>query len=115
MTAPVPSHVHPAYVIRWIDADTVILKVHLDYLMRGEPLRHRLLWIQAPEKRTIEGKIALARVNAIAPPGSRVIIRSFMENGDGDSFGRWLAEVFVGDVSINQLLLAEGSATPYLG
>lgn len=114
MTAPVPLHIHPAYVIRWVDADTVILKVHLDYFHRGEPLWHRMLWIQAPERYTERGKIATARVNELAPVGSRVIVRSFMEDGEKDNFGRWLAEVFAGDVSINQLLLAEGLADPYL-
>ncbi|WNN96005.1 nuclease [Arthrobacter phage Hirko] len=112
MTAPTPQHVHPARVIRWKDGDTVVLAVDLDYNIKGDPLVHRLLWINTPEKKL--GAAATARVNALAPAGSRVIIRSFKVEGDEDSFGRWLAEVFVGDVSLNQLLLAEGLAVPFM-
>lgn len=112
MTAPVPLHVHPAKVVRWVDADTVWLDVDKDH-RHYAVINHRMLWIQAPERYTDAGKQATARVNELAPPGTPVVIRTFKAGGDVDSFGRWLAEVFVGDTSINQLLLAEGHAVPY--
>lgn len=106
-------HIHPAKVVRWVDADTVILTVHLDYNMQTVPIRHRMLWIDAYEKRTALGKRAILRVNELAPVGSEVIVRSYEIDGEEDNFGRWLCEVFVGDISINQLLLQEGLATVY--
>lgn len=110
---PALRHLHPADVIRWIDADTVILRVHLDYRMIGEPLYHRLTWIQAPERYTAEGRLATARVNELAPAGSRVVVETFWLDGYPDSFGRWLANIFVGEESVSELLLREGFATPY--
>lgn len=113
---PALLHLHPAEIIRWIDADTVILKVHLDYRMIGEPVTHRLTWIQAPERYSAEGKVATARVNELAPPGSYVIVQTFWLDGYPDSFGRWLANIFTGpdaDISISELLLREGLAVPY--
>jgi endonuclease YncB( thermonuclease family) len=112
--APAPVHVHPARIIRWIDADTVVLSVQLDYFMRGEPLRHRMVWINAYEKRTPEGKEAAAYVNRVAPAGSEVTVRSFKQGGQEDDFGRWLAEIFVGDLNLNQELLRLGYAVPFM-
>jgi endonuclease YncB( thermonuclease family) len=114
MTAPEPLHVHPATVIRWIDADTVVLKVQLDYLIAGEPLRHRLLWIDAYEKNTDLGKLAKAYVTNRMPPGTRLIIRSYQDLGEEDNFGRWLAEIFHQGENINQLLLRDGYAVPFM-
>lgn len=111
MTAPTPQHVHPATILRWKDGDTVVLHVDLDYYMTGT-LTHRLLWINTPERKL--GAAATARARELAPTGAKVIVRSYKVEGDEDSFGRWLAEIFVGDVNINQLLLAEGLAVPFM-
>jgi endonuclease YncB( thermonuclease family) len=113
---PNPKHEHRAKVIRWIDADTVVLHVKLDYLMHGNPLIHRLLWLDAPERYTDGGKLATAKVNELAPPGSTVFIRSFKEEGHPDSLYRWLAEVFVpgAEDSINEYLLRYGYAEPFM-
>lgn len=113
---PALLHLHPAEIIRWVDADTVILRVHVDYRHIGEPLYHRLTWIQAPERYTERGKIATARVNELAPPGTMVTVQTFWLDGYPDSFGRWLANIFIGpdnNISISELLLREGLAVPY--
>lgn len=115
---PNPKHEHPAKIIRWKDADTVVLQVALDYFIVGTPLIHRMLWLDAPERYTDKGKAATKAVNELAPPGSWVVIRSYKPEGDEDNFGRWLAEVYVpnymGDISINEYLLREGLADPYM-
>ena len=112
---PNPKHEHPARIVRWVDADTVDLDVDLDYRIQGN-LRHRLLWINAPEKNTQAGKIATAKVNELAPPGTYVLIRSFKDYGQEDSFGRWLAEIFLpaASDSINEYLLRNGYATAFM-
>lgn len=109
--APVPQHVHPAKIVRWIDGDSVVLAVDQDYENTATK-RHRLLWIDTPERKL--GAAATAYVRELAPFGTRVVVRSFKDNGDPDSFGRYLAEVFIGDININQLLLREGLAVPYV-
>lgn len=111
MSAPIPQHVHPATIIRWIDGDSVKLSVDQDYENLANKY-HRLLWIDTPERAL--GIAATARVNQLAPPGKRVVVRSFKIEGDPDNFGRYLAEVFVGEININQLLLQEGLAVPYV-
>jgi micrococcal nuclease len=111
MTAPIPQHVHPATIVRWKDGDTVVIMVDQDYENFAKKV-HRLLWINTPERAL--GKAATARVNALAPPGTKVVVRSYKTEGDPDSFGRYLAEVFVGDTNLNQLLLAEGLAVPFM-
>lgn len=111
---PALRHLHPADVIRWIDADTVVLRVHLDYKVLGEPLHHRLTWIQAPERRTPTGIVATARVNELAPAGSRVVVETFWLDGYPTSFERWLANIFVGEDSVSEILLREGLAVPYV-
>lgn len=114
MTAPTPLHIHPGKIVRWVDADTVWIDVDKDHRHRAV-LNHRMLWIDSQERYSVEGKIATAKVNELAPVGTKVVVRTFKDNGEEDSFGRWLAEVWVGDVNINQYLLQNGYADPYLG
>jgi endonuclease YncB( thermonuclease family) len=111
VSAPVPKHVHPAKVVRWKDGDTVILLVDQDYENTAKK-SHRLLWIDTPERKL--GAAATAYVNRLAPPGTDVVVRSFKDEGDHDSFGRYLAEVFLGDLNINQHLLQLGLAVPFV-
>jgi endonuclease YncB( thermonuclease family) len=109
--APVPQHVHPAEVVRWIDGDSVILAVDQDYENTATK-RHRLLWIDTPERKL--GEAATNYVNRLCPPGTRVVVRSYKVKGDPDGFGRYLAEVFYGEININQTLLKLGLAVPYM-
>jgi endonuclease YncB( thermonuclease family) len=116
---PNPKHEHPAKIIRWIDPDTVDLEVSLDYMMVGRPLRHRLLWLDSPDKNPEREKAAMDWINAICPAGSRILIRSYKDVGDKDSFGRWLAEIYVPgalepNLSMNEYMLMNGLADPYM-
>lgn len=113
MTAPTPQHVHPGKIVRWVDADTVWIDLDKDH-RHYATLDHRMLWIQAPERYTAQGKIATAEVNRLAPPGTYVVVRSFKAGGEEDNFGRWLAEVWVGDINISQHLLEHGFADPFV-
>jgi micrococcal nuclease len=72
------------------------------------------VWINAHEKRTPQGRAAVAYVNSVAPAGSEVIVRSFKPEGQEDDFGRWLAEIFIGDLNLNQELLRLGHAVPFM-
>lgn len=103
-------HHHPAKVIRWIDGDTVVLYVDLDYRHYGE-LVHRLAWLDTKPLSTVEGARAKYEVLRLAPVGSDVIVRSFKPGGESGSFDRWLAEILLPDgTSVNQHLLANGFA-----
>lgn len=124
MTAPQPNHVHYAKVIDWHDGDTVHLDVDRDYEDHGHTT-HRLWGINAPELATPEGKTALAFVQAIAPPGTDLIIASYQSknqiptDGSQEKYGRWLAEIWIAATpdlpTINDQLVSTGNAVPYFG
>lgn len=114
MATPTPQHVNPAQIVRWVDADTVVLNTKLDFYISHGPSKHRLLWVNAYEKNTDLGQQAIAYVNRIAPPGSWVTIRTYKVEGDSDDFGRFLTEIFTGPLNLNQELLKAGFAWPYM-
>ena len=59
------------------------------------------------------GLAAKDRVKELCPVGSAVTVKT-TKDGRG-KFGRILGEIFVGDVNINQQLVAEGHAVEYFG
>ena len=64
----------------------------------------------------MEKKLGLAakdRVKELCPVGSTVTIKT-TKDGRG-KYGRILGEIFVGEVNINQQLVAEGHAVEYFG
>ncbi len=60
---------------------------------------------------TAEGKAARDYLFAQLPAGTAVVIATYKD--PGDKYGRWLAEVFDGNVSLNQLMISSGHAKPY--
>lgn len=113
---PLEYRDHKAEVIRWVDGDTVFLKVDLDFRIEGE-LEFRLLGIDTPEKGKPGYKEAIAFVNEKAPVGGAnpLIVRSYK---DPDKYGRWLGEIFhegISNPSLNQLLVDNKLAVTYFG
>ena len=111
-------HEYKAIVRRVVDGDTmdVTLDLGFDILYNN---RIRFYGINTPESRTRdleEKKLGLAakdRVKELCPVGSTVIIKT-TKDGRG-KYGRILGEIFVGDMSVNQQLVAEGHAVEYFG
>ena len=109
---------YSAKIRRWVDGDTVDVTLDLgfDILYNN---RIRLYGINTPESRTRdleEKKLGLAakdRVKELCPVGSTVTIKT-TKDGRG-KYGRILGEIFVGEVNINQQLVAEGHAVEYFG
>lgn len=108
-----PAYTYAAEVIRWIDGDTVDLKVDLGFHMWAQT-RFRLHGIDTPERGQPGFKEATAAANALAPPGSTVVLESFK---DGDKFGRWLGVITAsGETAcVNDVLVDEGYAKAYFG
>lgn len=94
-------------VVRWVDADTVIIMVDLGFKIFSEQ-KFRLARINTPEKGQPGFTESVVRVNEIAPVGSALVIDSM----GLDKYGRWVAELYIPDnlISINQMLLNEGMA-----
>ena len=103
---------YPAVIVRWVDGDTVDLDVDLGFHMHGM-LRFRLFGLNTPERGQPGWTEATARANELAPPGSHV---TAITRKDGDKYGRWLAWIHPqgANVSVNDVLISEGLAVPYL-
>lgn len=104
------DYTYAATVDRWVDGDTVDLRVDLGFHLSMLD-RFRLAGVDTPERGAAGYLPAVERVNALAPVGSLVTVRT----GKGDKYGRWLATVSAGGVVVNEALVSEGLAVPYFG
>lgn len=101
-------YLYQAEIARWVDADTVDCIVDLGFNIKAHH-RFRLLGINAPEKRTEEGKKAKAYVEEAYPVGTAVVLESYKQG----KFGRWLAKVICNDIIVNEDLIRSGFAVEY--
>lgn len=75
----------------------------------GEPITVRLACIDAPESSQPYGQEAGQRLAQLLPPGETVTLQTV----DTDRYGRTVAEVSVGNISVGRRLVAEGYAVVY--
>ena len=108
--------VNQATVIKVVDGDTVDLAVDLGYNLGISKNRFRLYGIDTPERGQVNYKEATAALANIIPAGSRVIIRSYKPSvmPPADSFGRWVVEIFINGVNVNEAMLDSGLAVPFM-
>lgn len=104
MTSDIPrsktSYIYEAVVIRWVDGDTVDLRVDCGFRTFLED-RFRLVGPQgrgfnAPEVKGAERDVGLETAgycNEILPTGSAVVIQTFKNRQQG-KYGRWLACIY---------------------
>lgn len=108
---------YDAEVLRWVDGDTVDLRVRLGFGVDWES-RFRLYGVDTPERGKPGYSEAAAFCMGAAPRGSNVRIKSYRpEIMRQDKYGRWLAEVtpVMAVESVNNALLTAGLAVPYFG
>ena len=103
-----PSYTYSASVIRWVDGDTVDLRVDVGFYIFHES-RFRLLGINTPERGEEGWAEATLYAGSLAPQGSPVVIRTTK----ADKYGRFLADVYANGVSVNTALLEAKLAQPY--
>lgn len=112
-----------AEVVGVIDGDTVDLVVDLGFHMKFNS-RFRLYGINTPEscgkEASPEGLAAKERLKALLPTGCKVLVKT--EKDKTEKFGRYLGTLLVLDAdgvpvakSVNDLLVDEGHAKPYMG
>ena len=99
-----------ATVVKIVDADTIDFLVDLGFRINQE-VRVRLFGINAPERNALGGSEATAYVKTKLPVGREVIIETF--KNPTDKYGRWLATIYLDDVNLNQLIVADGHAVPF--
>ena len=106
-----PAYQYKATVVRVVDGDTIVLVVDLGFSVSVQE-KFRLAHINAPEKSDKEGRTkATERISALLPKGGACVIRSLGQ----DKYGRWLGEIYVGDLYVNGTMLAEGLAVAHEG
>lgn len=110
MTAPLYNYT--AEVVRWVDGDTVDLRVDLGFRMFAET-RFRLYGVDTPERGQPNYHEASEFCESVAPLGSEVLISTYK---DADKYGRWLVVIHpTGTASINDQLVQRGLAVEYFG
>lgn len=106
-----------ARVLEVIDGDTVDVSIDLGFSVQ-HTIRVRLYGINTPETRTRnkeekqKGLAAKARLKELVE-GKFVNIKT--QKDETEKFGRYLAEIYVDGVNINQTLITEGHAKAYFG
>lgn len=115
-----PSYRYNAVVQRWVDGDTVDMRVDVGFHIAYED-RFRLLWLNTPERGRPGYLEATARVKELAPPGRMVVMQCVKVapfKVDQDKYGRYLALVYPVDrydgFTINEILALEGLGVEYM-
>ena len=111
--------IYPATVKRVIDGDSVILDFDVGFNLTKTDESCRLWGIDTaeirgglPETKAI-GLLAKDYVKGMLPVGASVIAKTHRDKKG--KFGRYLAQIEVGGIEINQTLLDRRLAIPYFG
>lgn len=101
------SYVRSAVITKIYDADTITVNIDLGYRITTN-VALRLSRINCPEMGTAEGKAAKAFLLTHLQVGSSILIKTFKD--PTDKYGRWIAEIYKGEININDLLVKSGHA-----
>jgi len=106
---------YKATVISVYDGDTVTVDIDLGFGIVLRKQKLRLYGLNTPEVRGAEkeeGKKVrdLLREKIL---NKKITIKTYKDKKG--KYGRWLAEIICNDESINQWLLTEGHAKPFMG
>lgn len=125
MEKPRPGICKTAQVIRIEDADTIEVEVKFKFSVRLIGPGGKRVYLDAPEKNTSAGVIAIKRVielltnenwnNEIGAPRFKEVIIFIPENDpyelmDSNSWSRLNGEIWIGDKRLGDILLEEGLA-----
>lgn len=108
-----PFYVYNATITEVYDGDTVTASVDLGFKMNRE-IKIRLSNIDTPELRgdeLEEGRKVRDIVREMIL-NKRVVIKTYVDATG--KYGRYLAEIFIGDINLNEWLLENGHAKPYI-
>jgi len=96
----VPTYKYRASLIRVIDGDTYVMRVDLGFFVEAK-LHIRLRGIDLPERYTVEGKEATALATKFLESATQLVVETYK---DQQTFGRWVADVYVDGQSLVSLL-----------
>jgi micrococcal nuclease len=113
--APEVIYTYHAVVCSIYDADTIRVNIDTGFSTWRHNQSIRLLDIDAPEIRgdeRTEGLISKAWLLDKIPPGTSILIQTVKDRTG--KYGRYLAYVWHDGVNLNEQMLAEGIAKPYV-
>jgi len=102
-----------ACVTKVYDGDTVTVDIDLgfDVMLHGQKIR--LLRINAPEVRGSERPAGLESRDALRQKIDNKWVTIKTQQDKKGKYGRWLGEIWLDDVCVNDWLIAEGFAEKY--
>jgi endonuclease YncB( thermonuclease family) len=98
--------VRRATLVRVVDGDTFEMMIDYGYREYGRKMI-RVRGYDAPELSTPEGARMKAQAEQVFAGASTIVVRSYK---DHMSFARWIADVYVDDISIVTLLASTPSS-----
>lgn len=118
MSKPTTQYDYRATVLRWVDGDTLDVRIDLGFEV-AIVQRVRLYGVNTPEMNSTNpsdrtlARSALGMVESLAPPGSLVQLKSHKSQ---DKYGRYLASVANDDgEDIAKALVGSGRGIEYFG
>lgn len=110
-----PSYAYKAKIINIVDGDTVDAVIDLGFgVMFNTRLRlNGIDTMETNDKDATKKSLGLKAKERTKEllTNKDVILQSFKE----DKYGRYLADIYLNNVNINQQLISEGLAVPYFG
>lgn len=107
-------YTYRAHVLSVYDGDTITVDIDLGFsiFMRSQSIR--LVRINAPEVRGSSAEMGAKSRDALRGKilGKTVTLKTIKDTKE--KYGRWLAEVWIDGVCINDWLLTEGLAVSYM-
>jgi micrococcal nuclease len=111
---------YQATILRIVDGDTVDVDIDLGFSVWLKKQRVRMMGIDTPESRTrdkeekVRGLLSKKKLAELCPVGSIVQLMTAKDKNKG-KFGRILGTLVVDGVDVNQWLIENNYAVPYLG
>ncbi len=98
---------------RVYDGDTITVDIDLGFGITINSQKVRLLGINTPEIRGASREAGLKSRDELRKQIGNKWVKITTQKDKKGKYGRWLAEVWVGDTNVNEWLLKEGLAEPY--
>ena len=111
---------YQATILRIVDGDMVDVDIDLGFSVWLKKQRVRMMGIDTPESRTrdkeekVRGLLSKKKLAELCPVGSIVQLMTAKDKNKG-KFGRILGTLVVDGVDVNQWLIENNYAVPYLG
>ncbi len=108
-----------AEVLKIYDGDTITCNVDLGFRIEAV-MTFRLKGIDTPEligvnrQKGLDAKAFLeSKLKGSGQTATPLVIKTYKD--EKEKFGRFLADLYINDININQLMIAEGYAVAYNG